>query len=155
MADQRPQNVKLLMLFPHAAAAGEGALNGLDQLVLGDRLRQQVLRAGLDDLHRRWDVCMPCEKDNRQTRSQCVQTTLQLRPAHAGDLDVEENAARSRLGWQSLQQLFCRLIDLGRIATGAQESTDGGPEGRIVIYDVNDRRHGGHPRYVWARGRLT
>ena len=119
MADQRPQNVKLLMLIPHHADAGESAFDCLKQRVLGDRLRQEVVGAGLDDPNRRWDICMACQKNDGQAQSSCLQTVLQFGPAHARHLDIEENAAGSRIIGQAFQQLFCRVIGLDRISTGA------------------------------------
>ena len=43
---------------------------------------------------------------------------------------------------------------LERIAADAQEAAGRGPERRIIVDDVNDRRHGSYPRHVLARGRL-
>ena len=79
MADQCPQMVKLLMLIPHCAGAGESTLDCLEQRVLGNRLRQEVLRAGFDDPNGRWDVCLACQKNDGQAQSSCLQTRPAVR----------------------------------------------------------------------------
>ena len=89
---------------------------------------------------------MACKKDNGQTRSQCVQAILQFRPAHAGDLDVEKDAAGSRIIGQALQQLLCRLIGLDRVATGAQEAAGARSE--------RTHRHRRHERWSTRRSPL-
>jgi hypothetical protein len=50
------------MLLAHDTGAGESALDCFHQSVLGNRFRQEVLRAGFDDLNGRWDICLACQK---------------------------------------------------------------------------------------------
>src|SRR4029077_6933227 len=59
------KNIKLLMLFSHAAAADVSALDRLEQSLLGDRLRQQVFSAGLHDTHGVGYVGKTRHKNNR------------------------------------------------------------------------------------------
>ena len=109
-----------------------------------------VLR--FDDLDGRGISAWPVRKI---WAASCFQMILQFGPAHARHLDIQEDAAGARIIGQAFQQLFCQLIGFDRIAAGAQEAAGRGPERRIVVDDVNDRRHGSYPRHVLARGRLT
>ena len=81
---------------------------------------------------------MSCQEDDGQVRAQGGQPVLQVRPAQAGDPDVEKNAARTGIIRQSLQQLFRRFIGLDSIAGGTQKTLGCGAERLIVINDVHD-----------------
>ena len=133
------------MFIPHCAEAGESTLNCLEQRVLCDRLRQEVLRAGFDDLNGRWDICLACQKNDGQAQSSCLQTVLQFEPAHARHFDIEKNAAGCCTIGQAFQQLICRVIGFDRITRGTQDAAGRGPEGGVVVNDVDDSRHESHP----------
>ena len=117
-------------------------------------IRKEVVRARLDDMHGRWDVCMPGQDDDRRDRSDRVQAVLQFRPADPRHLDVEEDAAHAWIIRKSRQQLFRGLVGLDSIAAGAQEAANRSPEGCVVVDDMYGGRHGGHAHCVLAIGRL-
>jgi hypothetical protein len=54
------------MLIPHLSEAAESTFDCLNQRLLGDRLRQEVLGTGLDDLHCRLNVGVTCQEDDWQ-----------------------------------------------------------------------------------------
>ena len=130
--------MELFVFLLPCAAAGHRPLEGSDQLVFRDRLGQQIVGARLHDLDGGGDVRMSCQEDDGQVRAQGGQPVLQVRPAQAGDPDVEKDAARTGILRQSLQQPFRRFIGLDSIARGTQKTLGCGAERLIVINDVHD-----------------
>src|SRR5262249_58911545 len=86
---------KRIEFFPgtsHALVTCDGMLDRGIQLLPWDRLGQKIVGAGLDNLHRGWDVRVACQENDRQRRTEFTQPHLQLRTAQSRYPDIEQNA---------------------------------------------------------------
>ena len=70
------------------------------------RFRQKVFRPRFDDLHRRRDIAVTGQKNDRQVRTHVIQASLQLGPAEPGYPDIEEDAAAAGIRGKLREQLL-------------------------------------------------
>src|SRR5215467_823620 len=120
-------------------AVHERAFDGLEQTRLGDRLGQDVFRAGLDGAHRGGNVAMSGHEDDRRCSSLGGEPILQLRPAASRHPHVEQDA-RGLVAERLLQKVRRRFVKLDAIVAGTQQVADCRQKRRIVINDMNERR---------------
>src|ERR1700719_1519089 len=111
-------------------------LDGSKQLIGRYRLGQEIIRSGLDGLHRGRDVCIACEKHNGERRAEFVQTALQLRTAQTRYPYIEKDAAGTALIRQTIQQVLSRRICCNFVARLLQTTFDGRSEGSIIVHDM-------------------
>jgi hypothetical protein len=81
----------------HAAAARvelERLVDAVEQVLVAERLLDEVDRAGLHRLDRHRHVAVAGDEDDRQDRVALVELDLQFETAHAGHADVEHQAPR-------------------------------------------------------------
>ena len=131
------------VLLSHLLVPDEGAPDRLQQFLFQYRFGKEVFRARLDRPHRYRNVAMTGYEDDGQPASELGELILQLRPAQAGHLHIQQNTA-AILARQRLQELLGRLIERNSIAAGAQQLAKSRAERCIVIDDVNDRRQRCH-----------
>ena len=70
------------------------------------RFRKKVFRARFDDLHRRRDITVTRQENDRQVRTHVIQASLQLGPAEPRDPDIEEDAAATGIRGKLREQLL-------------------------------------------------
>src|SRR5207247_3367214 len=81
----------------HRPVALDRAADGVEEVLLAERLRQELHGAGLHGLDRHGDVAMPGEKDDWQCRVRLGQLALQVQTAQPWQAPVEPEASR-RIG---------------------------------------------------------
>ena len=101
-----PQRLVLVVLLLAHAPACDRALDGDQQFLLPYRFRQKVFRARFDDLHRRRDITVTRQENDRQVRTHVIQASLQLGPAEPRDPDIEEDAAAAGIRGKLREQLL-------------------------------------------------
>src|SRR5579862_1222580 len=69
-------------------------LHPVDEVLIAERLLQEVERTLLHGLHGHRDVAVPGDEDHRNDRAAQIQLLLQLETAHTGHAHVEYQAAR-------------------------------------------------------------
>src|SRR5882672_1420069 len=128
------------------------ASNGVEQLLLAERLRQELDRAGLHRPHRHGDVAVAGEEDDRHLGVRLDELALQIQPTQPREAHVEYEASR-RVETTGVQERprARKYLDLEshRCDEPAQRVTyrrivvddeDNGPRGRRV--------EGGATRYL-------
>src|SRR5207245_10546334 len=81
----------------HRPVALDRAADGVEEVLLAERLRQELHGAGLHGLDGHRDVAMPGEKDDWQCRVRLGQLALQVQTAQTWQAHVEHEASR-RIG---------------------------------------------------------
>src|ERR1700679_3158526 len=76
------------------AVAFDGLPDGVQQILLPYRFRQELNRTGLHGAYRHGDVAVTREKYDRQHRTGCVQIALQIQSTQSGELNVQHQTAR-------------------------------------------------------------
>src|SRR3954451_9355459 len=74
---------------------GMAELNRFKQILLSERLCQELDCSSLHRLHRHWDVTMSGDEDNRQVSFGTCQSALQFESTLAGKPHVEHQASGS------------------------------------------------------------
>ena len=90
----RPGRVPLGPGGPRRAVAGQGPLDGLKQVAVLHRLREEIDRPGLHGLHARRDIPVAADEDDRNGIASALQGVLQLEPGHLRHPKVEHQTAR-------------------------------------------------------------
>ena len=133
--------------------AHQRALDRFDQGLFGNRLRQEVLGAGLDGPDAGWNIAMAGQEDDRQGIARRDQASLQFGAAQAGHPHVEQDASGRRAG-RFFQEPMCRVVERDLISGHPQQPGDRGAKRLVVVNDVNDWRVGHHAVWVLANGRV-
>src|SRR3984885_16158034 len=73
----------------------EAELNRVEQLLITERLRQELNGAALHRLHRHRNVAMPRDEDDRELHSRPGELALKIKAALPRQSDVEHEAGRA------------------------------------------------------------
>ena len=67
-----------LFILPSDTIAGEAELNGVEEVLITERLRQELDGAALHRLHRHRDVAVPGDEDDRELPVRCGELALKV-----------------------------------------------------------------------------
>src|SRR5262249_30291877 len=87
----------------HRAVALDPASNGVEQILLAERLRQELDGAGLHGADRHWNVAVAGEEDDRQLGLRVGELALQIEPAEPREPHIQHEASR-RIGTACVQE---------------------------------------------------
>jgi hypothetical protein len=78
--------------FPPCTVARKTELNGVEEILIAERLGQELDGTSLHRLHGHWDVAMPGDEDDRNLPLCCGELALKIEAALAKHSDVEHQA---------------------------------------------------------------
>ncbi len=88
-----PLQIKALLLVePRVVATCDTLLNRVEQLLVVERLGQELQRAGLHGSHRHRDIPPSGDEDDRQFKSEFSQLRLQLESTEIRQVNIEHQA---------------------------------------------------------------
>jgi hypothetical protein len=114
----------------------ERLVDPVEQVLVAERLLDEVNRAGLHRLDRHRHVAMSGDEDDRQDRVVLVQLLLQLESAHARHADVEHQAARVIVPMR-IEELLRRLVHFDGQANRLEQHPERVANCGVVIDDEN------------------
>ena len=82
------------VILEPGAVASEADMNGVEQILVAERLRQKLDRTSLHRLHGHGNVAMPGDEDDRELNVSPRQLTLKFEAALPGKPDIEHEAGR-------------------------------------------------------------
>src|SRR5258708_6092001 len=103
----------LAALRADRAIALDRVSNGVEQVLLAERLRQKLHRTGFHGPDRHGDVAVAGEEDDRQRRVRLGKLLLEIQPAQPRQAHVEHETAR-RVGATGTQECLRAGEDLAR-----------------------------------------
>jgi hypothetical protein len=74
--------------------AANGGLNGIQEILIPERFRQEVNGARGHGVDRHLDIAVPCDANDRNPNIGAKELTLQIQPAGAGQTNIEDEATR-------------------------------------------------------------
>src|SRR5215813_8792807 len=120
------------------AVALDARVDGVEQLLIAERLAQELDRPRLDRAHRHRDVAVAGNEDDGKMDARLRQLLLEREAARARQSHVEHEAARG-VGALRLQELL-RRSEYARLETdGGDKILDGVAHRRVVVDDEHDR----------------
>src|ERR1700730_11900548 len=114
------------------------SLDGVEQILVAEWLRQELNRARLHCPHGHRDVAVGGDKDNRPRLSRLDQLALQVQAALPGHANVQNDAAGGILQ-RSAPELLSRRKRAHLKVNRAYEAIEGFAN-RLVVIDDNDDR---------------
>src|ERR1700722_6499625 len=82
-------------VLPPGTIAREAERNGVQEVLIAERLRQELDGAALHRVHRHWNVAVPGDEDDRQVPVGCGKLALKIETALSRKPDVEHEASRT------------------------------------------------------------
>src|SRR6202021_3016197 len=94
-----------LLILPPSMITSEAELNGIEQLLITERLRKELNGTTLHRLHRHRDVAVPCDEDDWQFPVRRGELALKIKAALPWQSDVEDQAggAFRRIGLEKIR----------------------------------------------------
>src|SRR6266446_2102536 len=128
-----PGGGQSFFVLPPSAIAREAELNGVEELLITQRLRKKLNGTTLHRLHRHGDIAVPCDEDDWQFLVRRGELALKIKTASPGQPDVEDKAGgaiRRTSGGSDLRKKSRKWTQIaehpGRaIATDAQPMREG------------------------------
>src|SRR5258707_4758575 len=87
-----PEGGQSSFILPPNTIASEAELNGVEELLITERLRKELNGATLHRLHRHRDVAVPCDEDDWELPVRGGELALKIKTALPGQPDVEDQA---------------------------------------------------------------
>jgi hypothetical protein len=137
--EQREALADHLLLGPPRAAflvALERLMNAIDEILVAERLLDEVGRARLHGRDGHRHVTVARDEDNRYFRMLLVQPLLQLEAAHARHADVGHET-RMAAGVVVFQELERRRMELAVEADRSQQQTERIAHRIVVVDEIN------------------
>jgi hypothetical protein len=126
------------------AMIGKGTVDQHRQRVLAEGFAQKADGTGLSHALFRGGVDIGRDEDDGAALAPCMQLPLQLRPAHAGHDDVQqETASPCQVG--ALQKRLAGGESMRFVTHGAQQIAQAAAHGIIIVHDGHQA---GFPRTV-------
>ena len=99
-----PEGGQSLFILPPSTIAREAELNGVEEVLITERLRQELNGTALHRLHRHRDVAVPCDEDDREFPVRRGELALKIKTALPRQSDVEDQAggAIRRIGLEKV-----------------------------------------------------
>src|SRR5262249_52028519 len=97
-----------LFIFPPRTIARKTELNGVEKILIAERLGQKLNGAPLHRLHRHRDVAVPGDEDDREFPVYRGELTLQIEAALPWQSDIEHQA-----GW-TIRRIGLEEVGNGR-----------------------------------------
>src|SRR5262249_47331998 len=99
-----PQRRQVLFILPSCTIARQADLNGIEEVLIAERLGQELDGPSFHRLHRHRDVAVTGDEDDRDLPVCSGELTLEIEAALAGQSDVEYKAvgAIRRIGPKKL-----------------------------------------------------
>src|SRR6516225_8276229 len=104
-----PESGQSFFILPPGTIASEAELNGIEEVLIAERLGKELNRAALHRLHRHRDVAMPGDEDDREFPVRRGKLALKIKAALPRQPDVEDQA-----GWA------IRRIGLEKVGNGCK-----------------------------------
>src|SRR5262249_30052546 len=123
-----------LFIFPPRTITGKAELNGVEQVLIAERLGQKLNGASLHRLDRHRDVAVPCDEDDREFPVCRGELTLQIEAALPRQSDIEYQAGWT-IGRIGLEEVGNGCKQLNIHAERSQQTPDRGSDVRIVVDD--------------------
>ncbi len=115
-----------------------------DQLVLVERLLEEIHGTALHGADARGHTAVARDEDDRQRMARLSQPGLQIESSESGHADVEDETGRPR-GARVVQERLRRRKGDGVQPDRADQTTERAADARVVVDDVHGRlAHGGH-----------
>ena len=140
------QRLKLGLVAQLGGAAVDGVPDGAEKDVFGERLGQELDRAGLHGAHRHGDVAVPGDEDDRHVEPFAGDLRLQIQPAEFGQVDIEDEAAWASATRGRARKSCADAKHSGSPSLHADQRLEGLAHGDIIVDDEHDRRCVGHGR---------
>src|SRR5688572_24761459 len=121
-----------------AAVFLQRLVDAIDEVLVAERLLDEIDRARLHGLHCHRHVAVTGDEDDRQDRMLFVELLLQLQSRHAGHADVEHQAARAILAVR-VEKLLRRAERLHRVSDRAQQQFQRIADCSIVVHHEDGR----------------
>src|SRR4029077_11713711 len=99
-----PEGGQRFFILASSAIAREAELNGVEETLITERLREELNGTTLHRLHRHWDVAVPCDEDDWQFPVRRSELALKIKTALPRQPDVEDQAggAIRRIGLEKV-----------------------------------------------------
>src|SRR5277367_2875756 len=99
-----PEGGQSFLIFPSSAITREADLNGVEELLITERLRKELNGTTLHRLHRHRDVAVPCDEDDWEFSVRRRELALKVETALPRQPDVEDQAGRAirRIGFEKI-----------------------------------------------------
>jgi hypothetical protein len=133
-----PHRRQRLVGFATRAIFVERKLDGVEQILVADRLGEELDRARLHGPHRHRDVAVASDEDDRDLDVRLGELGLKVEAADTGQPDVEHQATRD-VGLAGLEELGRRSEHLDLHPHRRQQAPQGVTDGGVVVDDVDDR----------------
>ena len=83
----------MVLTWRHLAAAVNRLLDGVEQVLVAERFRQEFAGPGFHGAHRHRDVAVTGDENNGNRRIDLGQFLLQIKTTESRELDIEHQAA--------------------------------------------------------------
>src|SRR5262245_6554944 len=113
------QQFQVVTLEAGSAVDVDGLVNGIEQILLPERLREELHRAGLHRPDRHPYVTMPRHENDRDGEIHARELVLKIESADTRHSDIQYEAAR-RIRLAALQELPGRRVDLHAVSDGSE-----------------------------------
>src|SRR6202790_5245751 len=90
-----PERGQSFLILPPSAITIEAELNGVEELLITERLRKELNGTTLHRLHRHRDVAATCDEDDREFPVRRGELALKIKTALPRQPDVEDQAGGS------------------------------------------------------------
>src|SRR4029077_14987762 len=87
-----PEGGQSFLIRPPSAITREAEPNGVEEILITERLRKELNGTALHRLHRHRDVAVPSDEDDRQFPVRRGELALKVKTASPGQPDVEDQA---------------------------------------------------------------
>ena len=87
-----PEGGQSFFILPPGTIASEAELNGVEELLITERLRKELNGTTLHRLHRHRDVAVPCDEDDWEFSVRRGELALKIKTALPRQPDVEDQA---------------------------------------------------------------
>src|SRR6516162_67102 len=138
----RPQRGDCLFVLQPCAIAREAQLDRVQQVLIAERLGQELDRSSLYRLDGHWDVAVSGDEDDRNLNVRCRELSLKIETASAGQPDIEHKAGGSFRA-PFFDEFRHRSQRLYLQAHGTEQALERLTDPRVVI-DDNDGRLRSH-----------
>src|SRR6202521_1253317 len=141
-----PEGGHSFLFLPSSAITREAEPNGVEELLITERLRKELNGTALHRLHRHRDVAVPCDEDDWEFPVRRGELALKIKTALPRQPDVEDQAggAIRRIG---LEKVGNGRKEVSIQAERSQQTPNRCAKVRIVINDQDSGVCVGHRSY--------
>src|SRR6476659_10050678 len=129
-----PEGGQSFFILPPSAIARKSELNGVEKLLITERLRKELNGTTLHRLHRHRDVSVPCDEDDWELAVGGGEFALKIKAALSGQSNVEHQAGRA-VRWIRREKLRNGLKQLSILTERSQQTPNRGANVGIVVND--------------------